>query len=235
VPTLISGVQPITWTWTLEDANGNILTGTSTTPDDGPDPLSIIPNPYDFELGTTTITWTATNISGADTCDHHILVIDTIPPTLTADPYENCVDPLHWAEYDPANATPTFNHVDPLVEKNPVDYRTLPAGDISLDLTSLEDNCCDSLSMVANLNWRIDFSTTPDPFTGAPVSHPSISGTGQPSTAGIEILLWGDGVFFLNAFHTITYWVDDCNGNPSEELTVDITITPRPEVIKQNY
>ena len=182
VPTLISGVQPIIWTWTLVDEYGNILTGTSTTPTDGPTPLPIVPNPYDFELGTTTITWTATNISGADTCDHHILVIDTIPPELTADPYENCVDPLHWTVYDENNPNPVVNHVDPNVIKYPVDFRTFFAGETILDLTSLTDNCCDSLSMLSNLNWRIDFSDTPDPQTaGAWISHPSISGVGQPS------------------------------------------------------
>ncbi|QIA06263.1 HYR domain-containing protein [Draconibacterium halophilum] len=238
IPTLISGVQPITWTWTLEDANGNVLTGTSTTPDDGPTPQSIIPNPYDFELGTTTITWTATNISGADTCDHHILVLDTIPPTFTTAPYEDCVDPLHWAVYNEDNPNPVFNHVDPLVEKFPVDYRTMFAGDTILDLTSLEDNCCDSTEMT--IHWRIEFSDTPDPVTGDPVSHPDISGIGQPSeyeVGGIpkDIYLWGDGVLFTAVTHSIFYWVEDCNGNSTGEVWEEITITPRPEVKKTDY
>ena len=230
---LIEGVPPITWTYTITFPDGSFVTDTyiKDTPDQFADPLGNI----NFPLGVTTITWSASNISGADTCSHLIDVRDTIPPTFTTAPYENCVDPLHWAEYDPANATPTFNHVDPLLEKFPVDYRSLPSGDTSLDLLTLEDNCCDSLSMVDGIHWTIDFAPTPDPFTGAAVNHPSISGQGQPSTYGSEILLWGDGVFFMNALHTITYWVEDCNGNISDEKVESITITPRPEVMKQNY
>ncbi len=231
IPSVVSGVPPFDWTWTMEGVN----TGNGSTNDaDLPDPIGTV----DFNLGLTTITWTAENLSGADTCNHHILVIDTIPPTLTADPYENCVDPLHWAVYNEANPNPVYNHVDPLVEKFPVDYRTLFAGDEFLDLTSLEDNCCDSTEMT--IHWRIEFSDTPDPVTGAAVSHSDITGTAQPSeyeVGGIptDIYLWGDGVTFTAVTHQIYYWVEDCNGNTSEEIRAEITITPRPKVKKEGY
>ncbi len=231
IPSVVNGAIPFDWTWTMEGAN----TGTGTTNNaDLPNPIGTV----NFNLGLITITWTAENPSGADTCNHHILVIDTIPPTLTADPYENCVDPLHWAVYNEANPNPVYNHVDPLVEKFPVDYRTLFAGDEFLDLTSLEDNCCDSTEMT--IHWRIEFSDTPDPVTGAAVSHSDITGTGQPSeyeVGGIptDIYLWGDGVTFSAVTHQIYYWVEDCNGNTSEEIRAEITITPRPEVKKEGY
>ena len=193
VPDLIEGVPPIEWTYIIEYADGTTVgpvTYTKDEPDQYPDPLGEL----DFPLGVTTIHWRAQNTAGFDTCSHWIEVIDTIPPTLTADPYENCVDPLHWAVYNEANPNPVYNHVDPLVEKFPVDYRTLFAGDEFLDLTSLEDNCCDSTEMT--IHWRIEFSDTPDPVTGAAVSHPDITGTGQPSeyeVGGIptDIYLWG--------------------------------------------
>ena len=146
------------------------------------------------------------------------------------------MDPLHWTVYDENNPNPVVNHIVPNVIKYPVDFKTLPAGDTSLDLTSLTDNCCDSLSMVDNLQWTINFSDTPDPQTpGVWISHPPISGTGQPSTYGSDIELWGDGVFYNDITHTITYQVIDCNGNVSDVLMVNIIIDARPEVIKTDY
>jgi hypothetical protein len=237
--TLIEGVPPIEWTYTITFPDGSILTDTYTkdAPDQYANPLGDI----DFPLDTTVITWSAKNISGADTCDHLVIVRDTIPPTFVIPAYTNCVDPLHWAVYDPANANPVVNHIDPLVNKFPVDYRTLPAGDTSLDLTSLEDNCCDSVDMI--INWQIDFSDTPDPQNaGGWISHGSITGTGLPSeydedNDGVTdpILLWGDGVQFNDVTHTITYWVEDCNGNISDEYTGLIVITPRPQITKEDY
>ena len=59
-----------------------------------------------------------------------------------------------------------------------------------------------------------------------------INGTGQPSAYGTDIQFPGkvDG----DKVHTITYWITDCNGNDSLPETVNITVKPRPNVIKQN-
>ncbi|WP_045033877.1 PKD-like domain-containing protein, partial [Draconibacterium sediminis] len=238
VPELIEGVPPITWSFTIEWADGRPdSTGSYTSPDPGyADPMGEL----DFPLGVTWIYWRAENVSGYDTCSHWVEVIDTIPPTLTADPYENCVDPLHWAVYDPDNATPTFEVIDPLVNKAPVDYRTIYAEDTILDLTSLEDNCCDSTDIT--VYWRIEFDPTPDPHTGVDNPHPTIYGTGQPSAykddvtdIPLDILLYGDGVTFQEEIHHIFYWAEDCHGNVSDEIMREITITPRPQVIKTDY
>jgi hypothetical protein len=143
------------------------------------------------------------------------------------------VDPLHSATYDPVSPNPVVNHIDPNLEKYPVDFRTFPAGDTSLDLVTLDDNCCDSVDMT--IHWRIDFVNTPDPLVaGNTIIHPSVSGTGQPSLYGSDIELWGDGVEFETITHHITYWVEDCNGNVSDELVRDIVIKPRPNIIKMN-
>nr|WP_321354186.1 HYR domain-containing protein [uncultured Draconibacterium sp.] len=239
VPELIEGVPPITWTFWLYGPEGNLdTTGTyvKDLPDQYPDPFG----EYDFELGVTTIKWEAQNVSGYDTCSHWVEVKDTIPPTLDADPYENCVDPLHWAIYNENNPDPVYNHLNPLVEKFPVDYRTMYARDTFLDLTSLEDNCCDSTEMT--IHWRIEFSDTPDSDDGSAVPHDDITGTGQPSeyvdpdtNLPTDILLWGDGVTFYEEVHHIFYWAEDCNGNISDEIMREITITPRPEVRKTDY
>ncbi len=238
VPVLEPGSPTVdNWTWEMTGAT----TGSGSNAGNTPNPIS--PNPYTFNVGVTTITWTACNISGCATCEQIIIITDEEPPVITADPYENCVDPLHWAVYNESDPTPQFGHVDPNLEKSPIDYRTLLAGDTDLDLTSLTDNCCDSLSMINNLQWRIEFADTPDPITGAAVSHPNITGEGQPSeyidpVSGVaaDIYLWGDGVTFSTVTHSIFYWIEDCNGNPiTEELRKDITITPRPQVIKTDY
>ena len=107
IPDLLQGAAPIDWTWEMTGAT----TGSGSTP--GATPLPDFIGDTPFNLGTTTITWTAANISGADTCFHIVTVLDTIPPTFTTAPYENCVDPLHWATYNPANPNPVVNHVDP--------------------------------------------------------------------------------------------------------------------------
>ncbi|WP_319479816.1 HYR domain-containing protein [uncultured Draconibacterium sp.] len=237
VPVLKPGSPTVdSWTWEMTGAT----TGSGSNAGNTPNPIS--PNPYTFNVGVTTITWTACNISGCATCEQIIIITDEEPPVITADPYENCVDPLHWAVYNENNPTPQFGHVDPNLEKSPIDYRTLLAGDTDLDLTSLTDNCCDSLSMINNLQWRIEFADTPDPITGAAVSHPNITGEGQPSEytdpdTGLptDILLWGDGVTFNEEVHHIFYWAEDCNGNVSDEIMREITITPRPEVRKTDY
>ncbi len=181
-----------------------------------------------------TFTYVVTDLCDTLSCTAIFTVEpDTVAPTFTAQPYQNCVDPLHWAVYDELNPTPVAGHVDPNLNKSPVDYRTMYAGDTFLDLTDLADNCCATDELT--INWRIDFADTPDPITGAPVSHPSISGTGQPSTYGSDILLWGDGVTFNTVYHTITYWVEDCHENVSEEVEETITIRPRPRAGKIDY
>ena len=156
------------------------------------------------------------------------------------------MEPLDCAVYNEYNQNPRLEdneHINPNLEKDPVDYRTMYAGDTFLDLTSLEDNCCDSLSMINNLQWRIEFQDTYDSATGAVVSHPNISGQGQPSeypdpVTGIaaDIYLWGDGVYFTTVTHSIFYWIVECNGNAiTVELRKDINITPHPQVINTDY
>ncbi|MGQ7868173.1 hypothetical protein, partial [Sunxiuqinia sp. sy24] len=180
-----------------------------------------------------TFTYTLNDLCATESCTSTFTVVpDLIAPTFTTQPYENCVDRLHWAIYDETNPIPVYNHKDPNLEKSPVDYRTMLPGETYLDVQDLADNCCDSEDLI--INWRIDFSDTPNPITGDPVTHPSIIGRGQPSTHGSDILLWGDGVTFTTMTHTISYWVEDCNGNISAEQTETITITPRPQIIKMN-
>ena len=239
VADLIEGAPPITWTYTINFADGS-TEGPITYTKDASDPYANPLGNRTFPLGVTTIEWRAENDAGWDTCSHWIQVIDTIPPEFTTAPYENCVDPLNTAEYNESNPTPVFNHVDPNLIKAPIDYRTIPIGDTSLDLLTLEDNCCDSTEIT--IHWCIAFSDTPDPTDGTAVSHDTICGTGQPSTYTdpltgnpADIYLWGDGVTFTTVYHTITYWAEDCNGNRTEEVTETITITPRPQVVKEEY
>ena len=233
VPELIEGVPPIDWEFTIIYADGRPdSTGSYTSPAPGDaSPMGEI----DFPLGVTTIYWRAENVSGYDTCSHWVEVIDTIAPTMDVDPYEDCVDMIEYAIYNPSTPDPYYHQIDPNLEKSPSpDYSTFYAGDTYLDLTSLEDNCCDSLSMVNSLSWTITFQNSINPIDGTTIVNPPVSGTGQPSTYGANIKLWGDGVDYTAVTHTITYQVTDCNGNVSEEIVRAITITPRPHIIKQN-
>jgi hypothetical protein len=75
------------------------------------------------------------------------------------------------------------------------------------------------------MHWRIDIDGVYNIAT-------SIEGTGQPSTYGTDIKLWGDGITLQNRTHTITFWITDCHNNESLPVTKNIVIKPRPEIIK---
>jgi len=138
------------------------------------------------------------------------------------DPLVDCVENIHNAYYKAIT--------NEIVIENP-DYFTFKQGDTRLDLSP--SNFADIIppSCSVEIHWQIDFSPTPDPITHNPVTKPSVSGTGQPSAHGSEILFPGDGVDFNNVVHTITYQIVDCNGHVSYTNTQTITIKPRPKIL----
>ena len=205
-PTLVSGTPPITYTW--------VMSGVTTGSGSG----AIIPNPYTFNVGITTITWSATNFAGSGECTQTITVVDNQPPTLTAPlPKSFCVEKIDTATY-----------WDPTMDIMPdrPDYYLFTAGDTDLDLNpaTFTDNC--PLNCGVEIHWWISYSD--GTFLPPP---PSLYNTGQPSSYGSDIQL--PGSITSNVVHTITYQIVDCNGNVSSPVTVNITIKPRPIVIKQ--
>jgi hypothetical protein len=99
-------------------------------------------------------------------------------------------------------------------------------GTTELDIINIDDNCCEEDEMT--ILWTINFSN----------GYPPVSGTGQPSeydpdNNGIPdpIMLWGT-TDYTYVLHTITYVLTDCNGNSSLPVTENITMVPRPNVIK---
>lgn len=220
-PTLNEGAEPITWTWTVTDADGNITTGTCTT--------ATLPNclgSFTFPVGVNTITWTASNVSGSDVCTQTVTVIDNEPPTITVPIAPSfCVETIFSAVYDgqvgwDADIVPESPFLEPpfISSWRRPDWYILD-GTTELDITAT-DNCCTNYTIV----WEIDFSGT-DPL------QPNIGGSGQPSNYG-PIVLWGTPLN-IELTHTITYTITDCDGNPLAPITIDIIIKPRPEVIKQ--
>ncbi len=170
-------------------------------------------------------TWTLKDAVGNETtCKQRIEVADTTPPTFNAPgPFSFCVENV-WSAAMLSNTLKI--NPDP-------DYYLFIKGNTSLDLdpviNNFKDNCCAVNTL--EIHWRIDFADTPNqtppPST---LTHPPITGTGQPSLYAADIQIPGDGVTYLNVVHTITYWLIDCNGNKSVDKTVNITIKPRPEV-----
>lgn len=206
-PTLISGAGPISWSWSMSGATTANGTGNP-----------IVPIPYTFNVGVTTITWIAANFSGADTCSMQVTVIDNQPPTFTAPgPFSFCVESIDSAVY-----------YDPTMDIQPdrPEYYTFVAGSTVLDIdpSTIIDNC--GLTCTPEIRWRIDFNDG--------TSIPAAAGqfiSGQPSTYGSNIQF--PGIITGNLIHTITYQIVDCSGNATPPQVVDITITPRPNVIKQ--
>jgi hypothetical protein len=218
LPTLVTGLQPITWIWTITNPDGTQgATGTFIGSTGTPGPPAIAN--YAFHQGTSTILWRAENISGFEECIQTVTVTDNQPPTFDVpDPLDECVQSLISAVYDPAT-------IDILPIRP--DWYIVGAGSEELDITELDDNCCDVEDMI--INWTIDFSD----------SHPDISGTGQPSEYDPDndgspnpITLWGSNDF-TDIQHTITYTVTDCNDLSITTVHTQIlTIRPRPNLVK---
>lgn len=204
-PVTAQGTLPISYSW--------VMTGTTTDAGTGP-----VGN-YAFNLGTTTITWTATNTAGSDVCSQTITINDNQAPVFNV-PADKvyCVKNIVTADY--------FDPTTDIVPDRP-EYFTFPAGDtdLDLDLSSISDNC--PLSCSYQVKWRIDFQDG----TSLPAA-PGTYLTGQPSAYGLDILLPGNSG--SSKVHQITYVVVDCNGNASAPATVKITINPRPDIIKLN-
>ena len=205
----VNGGDNINWDWEMTGAT--VATGTGS-----------IPDPYTFNIGTTTIEWTATNISGTDVCTQTIIVNDDQSPDFSLPvAREECVELINQAIFH----APTTD-----INPDRPEYYTFESGSTIFDLdpSSYTDNC--DLSCGPEIRWRIDFADG----TALPDTDPSTYNTGQPSTYGSDILLPGDGVTFTNVIHTITYWIVDCNNNVSAPRSNTITIKPRPNIIKQN-
>ena len=222
-PELISGTQTITWTWTITNPAGLIQDSGTFIGSDA------IPGPPDignkmFQEGTSTVTWTATNLAGTTSCTHTVTVEDKEPPTFTLPlPFSECVERIQDATYD----APTID----ITPARPEYYTFVPLNNYALDLPLLLDNCCATASIT--VNWRIEFTDPANP-SGAPAS--TLSGTGQLSKYTTSILFPGDGVTFLDVVHHVFYWAEDCHGNKTTpEQSFDVTITPRPQIIKMNY
>jgi hypothetical protein len=193
----------VTLSWSMSGATAGSGTG------------AITPNPYTFNAGVTVIRWIASNVSGTDTCFQTITVNDNQPPDFTPpQPQTHCVIELQDAVY-----------FDPTMDITPdrPEYYILTDADktnLSPNPALFVDNC--SVASEMTLHWRIDFNGgNPAPISGiGPVSDY----TGELRFAG---------AVSNDVVHTITYWLVDAAGNTSSDKTVTITITPRPNIIKQ--
>ena len=165
--------------------------------------------------GAGLITLKSTNM--VNLCDSTVtkpvMIQDLVPPTFVAPaPFGFCVENMISAAI-----------VSSLLQINPTpDYFLFKSGSNALDVNpaGFSDNCTPPNQLV--LHWKIDF--------GGATPPPSISGTGQPSAYGSDIIFPGDGATFLDVTHTITYWVVDLSGNESVHKPVAVTIHPRPVV-----
>ena len=204
-PVLSNGTAPVSFSWVMSGATSGSGTGA-------------VGN-YTFNLGTTTITWTATNVAGTDICSQTITVADNQAPVFSK-PSDQiyCVKNIITADF--------FEPTTDIVPDRP-DYYVLASGstDLNLNLATVADNCAQTCTY--EIRWRIDFHDG----TSLPAG-PATFLTGQPSAYGADIVLPGSSNSSLE--HHITYWVVDCHGNVSAPGTSKITISPRPEIIKLN-
>ena len=217
VPVLDEGAQPIRWNYTITGPDNQVektitMTGSVSTP--GPPDIG----DYAFKVGTTTIVWTATDsFDRSDQCTQTITVIDNQPPTfIPPSPLNECVENLLLAVYNGSD-----------LDIQPVpDHYLHKKGNTTLDLTALSDNCGCPVDKEITIDWVIKF----DDDTPYNLGGSTLAGSGQPSED--DIYLWGDGINFTSLVHTITYTVTDCNNVKVELPPVEITVRPRPQIIK---
>ena len=203
-PTVNAG-EPVTWSW--------VMSGVTTASGTGPIGNTV------FNVGATTITWTATNVSGTDVCIQTITVVDNQAPTFSIPPdLSYCVQDIY-----------TANYWDPTVDITPArpEYYLFVAGNTALNLNTatFNDNC--GAGCIFEIRWRIDFQD--GSFLPA---LPATYISGQPSAYGTNIQF--PGSVTVNQVHLISYRIMDCHGNISATQSVTVTVTPRPNVIKLN-
>ncbi|MCX6305076.1 MAG: hypothetical protein NT040_08915 [Bacteroidetes bacterium] len=168
-------------------------------------------------LTTGTYTVTVTDANGCSaTASQTVTVADNQPPTFTAPgPISFCVENINTADY-----------FDPTMDITPArpDYYLFSPGNTTLNLNpaTFADNC--PLTCSVEIRWRISF------FDGTFLPPVLPYNTGQPSTFGSNIQF--PGSVTGDVTHSITYWIVDCNGNVSLPVTVNVTIKPRPDIIK---
>ena len=140
-PVKLSGAEPITYTWSMSGATPASGTASGTG--------AITPIPYTFNVGATTITWTATNVSGSAMCSQTVTVADKEPPVLNApSPSSFCVENIITAAM-----------VSSALKINPApDCYLFKSGSTVLDVNpaTFSDNCTPANQLV--LHWQIDFS-----------------------------------------------------------------------------
>ena len=204
-PVKLSGTDPIIYTW--------VMTGATTG--SGTGPIGV----YLFNLGVTTITWTATNIAGSVTCTQTITVMDSEKPRFLVLPVSVryfCVIAIFQANFYPDTVD-----ITPI---RPDYYILTPTDKSNLDLNpaTFLDNCTPAANLI--LHWRIDFNGgVPSP----------IAGTGQISNYMGELRF--PGAPKIDITHTISYWLEDDFNNLSDEVVVNIIIKPRPDVVKLTH
>ncbi len=200
-PFLISGTAPITWSWVMSGANAGSGTG-----------RPITPNPFTFNAGITTISWTATNIAGLSSCTQAITVTDNQPPTFTPPSLASgyCVLGFEQAIFHPGGVY----YVNDLYYPDGTtparrDYYLFPANSTELDISNVSDNC--GLASPA-ISWSIDFGNN---------GSADLGGVGQLS-------LFGE-IHFPIGDNKITWTVTDIHGNTFSNSVI-LKVFPRPDL-----
>ncbi|WP_423127269.1 PKD-like domain-containing protein [Gaoshiqia sp. Z1-71] len=182
------------------------MSGANTGSGTGP-----IPSPYTFNKSVTTIAWVAVNSAGTAGCLQTVTVNDTEAPEFI-EPFdiEVCVERIKEFTY---------------TSQTVPDYYTFEPGNKMLDLNtaSFTDNC--GLVCGAQIEWRVVFS---DGSTLPESGYIS----GQPSMYTPGFRFPGDGDSFQPLVHKIYYRITDCSGKQSEELVTNVTVHPRPEIVR---
>lgn len=176
----------------------------------------------------------ALSINGAIAITDNVITSDCYPLFSVPDNTKPIfVPPADISECVENLSNVAYNPLTTAINPDRPDYYTFSDIDTRLDLNTSLFSDDEPLTCPSNIRWQIDFSPASDfnsPYNL--VTQPPITGLGQPSEHIGNILFPGDGVNFNPVVHHITWWIKDCAGNESPPQTRNITINPRPKIVK---
>ena len=236
-PPVITCPAPIT-----AEATGNesafVVPGSATAFDTaGPVTISS-PAAGSYPLGTTTVTYSATDQSGnSSSCSSSITVVDTTPPSITC-PAPITAEATSFAGAVVAPGAATGSDIaGPVTVTGPSGTATYPLGTTTLTFTATDfvgntSSCATAITVVdttpPSITCSAPITAEATSFAGAMVNPGSA--VASDSASPVTVIGPGPGIYPLGTT-TLTYTAKDQSGNQSScTTTITVVDTTPPSI-----
>jgi uncharacterized repeat protein (TIGR01451 family) len=255
-PPVVTCPSNITIDNALGACSGSVSVGVATATDNCDGTVTPVPSRADarpltdpFPVGTTTITWTATDSAGnSSSCEQTVTVTDNEKPTITcpANITANTEPGSCSANVNPGTATATDNCGNATVTGSRSDGQPLnapyPKGTTTITWTARDDagnssSCTQTVTVNDNENPTItcpaNITRNNDPGEcGAVITYTAPSGSDNcPGATTTQTAGLPSGATFPVGTTTNTFEVTDASGNKSScSFTVTVNDTENPAI-----